>query len=138
MAKLLLEDTFEYQGIPFIVKVRRKEMFVNGKTDEIRGVNVRGHPVGMDKSPRHWVPCKAIVALVRPDYPYQSERKWIRNTGSQFRAVELLEEPVERGLMLKRWGREPLEQERDREELAEAAIQKLKQAYKSSEAAQSL
>lgn len=132
--KKLLEDTFEFEQTPFLVKVEERDMFVNPRDGRICGVNINGSPTCLGPreraSRRKWVICKAHVARVRPDYPYTIKKEWPDNVDQHFQAIELLEKPEKGWFFYSTKEREP---QRDRQELAKAAIAKLKKAYEERE-----
>lgn len=129
----LLEDSFEFQTVPFIVRVEVQERFVNGKTGESRGVNFHNAPTGMKRVPsKSWVICECVHARVRPDYPYTIREEWPENVDKHFHSIVPLEEPVKsRGLLFTSWDSERKRtiQDIDEKELAEKTITKMKQAY---------
>lgn len=138
---LLLEDTFTFATVPFLVKVEREEMFIHGELEEIRAVDMYNRPAGVRMyKPFNWVKCECFVARVRPDYPYTVEEKWPKNVDKHETVVKPLEVPKKRGWLLRRY---ESVQERDPEDVdvqafAELAIHRLKQRYESREKVMSL
>lgn len=131
MVKTLHEETFEYKGIPFILIVEERDVFINPKTNEIRGQNIRERSTGLDSS-RGWILCESIVSRIRPDYPYSlPDDKQAEKFEKHHKEYELLEKPKSRFL----FGYKTVdrEQERSVEELGEITIESLKNAYESCE-----
>lgn len=133
MNKVLLKDSFEFKTVPFLVKVERKDMFVNGDSGEIKGINIHNAPSGYDKKPsKSWVICDCLIARVRPDYPYTIKDEWPENVDKHFHTVELLEVPSKsKGLIFSKWDTEPNQDLDDVNirEMAEKTILKMKKAY---------
>lgn len=134
MSIKLLEDSFDFLGVPFLVQVKEREMFVNAEEGRVAGVNMHGAPAGRERVPRGWVICDCIVAKVRPDYPFSASHDFPENAERQHIVVETLEYPEKsRDILFKSWSAEP---DTDRDDvdvnsLAESAIQKLINEVKS-------
>lgn len=137
----LLEDSFEYKQVPFIVRVEVQDRYINGRTGETRGKNMYGAPAGLRRSSRAWTLCECVIARVRPDYPYSIRREWPENVEKHFHTVVPLEIPVKnRLLLIARWSAERTVniEEIDVEKMAEVTIEKMKDAYENRNRVKSL
>lgn len=131
--RVLLEDEFEYQTVPFIVKVETVEKFVNAKTGEITSVSFDRTPPGYDRTPREWVICELVIGRVRPDYPFTIEKEWSDNVDKHFHTVVALDAPER----VWKWKVFPTYEanrvrevdEVDSQAIAEKTIAKMKDAY---------
>lgn len=131
-----LEDTLTYKTVPYLVEVEDRDMFIHGKSGEVRGVNMRGAPTGMKSGGRAWKVCKCRVAKIRPDYPYSIKEEWPENVDQHFKVVDPFEVPT-KGLIF--YGtREADEEPREPKEMAEEVIDKLKTAYENREEVETL
>lgn len=92
--RVLLKDEFEFQTVPFIVKVEVVERFVNAKTRELSKVCYDRTPQGYSRTPREWVICDLILCRVRPNYPYTIDKEWPENVDKHFHTVVPLESPA--------------------------------------------
>lgn len=138
----LLEDEFEFQTVPFIVRVEVQRRYIDGKTGESRGVNMYNAPTGMKKRPsKSWVICECVIARVRPDYPYTIDKEWPENLDKHFHTVVALEEPVKsRGLIFTSWDTERKRtiEDVDEQALAKKTVAKMKSAYENRDKVSSL
>lgn len=131
-----LDDTFEFEGVPFLVRVYDTDMFVHASTGEVRGINMHGAPVGMKRGGRKWVRCQCRVAKVRPDYSFKADVEWYQHVDVHVKVVEPFEVP-ERGLLF--YGTtEANEQPRDPQPMAEDAIEELEDRYENADLPESL
>lgn len=129
--KLLLEDTFTFETVPFKVEVKQKDIFVNVRNKETTEV-VNGSPSGFNSTPRHWVQCEVVVATLRPDYSYTVEKEWPENVDKHFGKIVPLEQPVKNGwwrLCTYSTMRIRESEDVDPTVVAENLIQEMKQAY---------
>lgn len=127
-ATTLLEDSFEFKGVPFLVKVQEREMYINAEKGRVTGVNMYGAPSGRDYVPAGWVMCDCIVAKVRPDYPFNAQNNFPDNVEKHHKAFEPLEYPEKsRGILFKSWNavHRQNRDEVDIQALAERAVDKL-------------
>jgi hypothetical protein len=123
---VLLEDTFVWKDVPFIVEVTDIDRFINKNTGETRGVNVNGAPSGFRSTPFGWVRTPCRVAKVRPDYPYESSDKWSDNIDQHAHIVEPHEIPRSKWIIFTEVeDNEP----RDPKSMAEDAIAQIKEQY---------
>lgn len=121
-----IKDDFKLNKIPFIVHVYDDDMYINGKSRDIKGINTRGNPAGLKGNGRHWVRCRCMVAKVRPDYPYTIKHEWTDDIDKHIEIVQPYEIPKRNIIFYSKKDRDVKTQP---EELAEAAINKLKQRF---------
>lgn len=131
-----LKDDFEYETVPFVVRVYDTDMFIHAKTGEVRGVNMHGAPSGMKRGSRKWVMCQCRVCRVRPDYPYSIDKEWPESVDKHVQLADPMEVP-KRGIVF--YGRgEPDEEPREPQEIAEAAIDELQRRYEEADEPETL
>lgn len=130
----LLEDTFTFKTIPFLVEVEELDMFIDGESGETNGVNFHNAPTGHKTVPsKSWRICRCIIARVRPDYPYTIKQEWPENIDKHFHIVEPLEIPTKsEGWIFTTWDVEQYQYKEDIDvnKLAESVVDKMKTAYK--------
>lgn len=88
----LLQDSFEFKSVPYVVRVQVQTLLVNGETDEIHKDTMNNRPDGFLER-RKWARCDCLVARVRPDYPYTEREEWPAETSQHFYSVLPLEWP---------------------------------------------
>jgi len=139
---VLFKDEFEFQTVPFIVKVEVKEKFVNVKTGEMTSVSYDNTPKGYNRATRNWAICDVIIGRVRPNYPYTIDKEWPENIDKHFHTVVALEKPTR----VLKWGFFPTHTpqqirtlgEIDSEQIATKTIAKMKRAYENRDEVKSL
>ena len=120
-----IQDEVEYTDIPFIVEVYDTEMYINGKSGDVRGVNIHGAPKGMKRGGRNWIVCECLVAKIRPDYPYPANKEY-SGVDKHVKIVEPYEIP-NKGILF--YSKEDRKVSLEPMELAEKAADKLKKRF---------
>jgi len=129
--EVLLEDTFTYKQVPFLIKVEHRKMYIHAKNGEVRGTNIHGNPQGMHGNSRKWIQCECVVARVRPDYPYSIENDEWEHIDQHHKTIDPIEIP-KKGLPFSYYAEQVKDGISDvnEQELAQETIEKLKSAYK--------
>lgn len=115
----------EYKDMPFLVQVYDREMYINWKTGEIRGINMYNAPSGMKEAGKRWVICECMVANIRPNNPYSANDHY-EDIDKHARAVEPYEVP-KRSLFS--YSTKKREVETTPKELAQRAACKIKERF---------